>query len=119
MATANPEWRLLESGAVAERGRVRMPSTLLAACVLLVVIVLYLLFGAYLPARHRIAGLEAELRDVYAREARLQSELQREDQSRAVRDQQLAAFAAERAALGKRLEQLEDELAALKARKRR
>ncbi|MBI2219472.1 MAG: hypothetical protein HYU51_19510 [Candidatus Rokubacteria bacterium] len=102
-----------------DRGRVILPWTLVAASVLLVVIVLYLLFGGYLPARQRIARLEAELRDVYAREAQLQTRLQREDRSRTVREQQLAAFAAERDALGKRLEQLEVELAALKGRKRR
>jgi septal ring factor EnvC (AmiA/AmiB activator) len=117
---SSPRERLLEFVPVVERGRVILPWTLVAASVLLVVIVLYLLFGGYLPARQRIVQLEAELREVYAREAQLQTRLQREDHGRTVREQQLAAFAVERAALGKRLEELEAELAVLKGgRKRR
>jgi hypothetical protein len=85
--------------------------------VLLVVIVVYLLFGAYLPSRQRVVHLEAELRDVYAREGELQTRLQREQQSGGVREQQLAAFAAERTVLGKRVEQLEQEIARLKGQR--
>jgi hypothetical protein len=101
---------------VAEPGRPTLPWTLVAASVLLVVIVVYLLFGAYLPSKGRVVSLEAELRDVYAREGELQTRLQRAELNGSLREQQLAAFAAERAALGKRVEQLEGELARLKGR---
>jgi septal ring factor EnvC (AmiA/AmiB activator) len=111
--------RLLECLSVAERGRALIPWTLVAASVLLVVIVLYVLFGAHLPVRHRLAQLEAELHDVYAREARLQTRLSRENETRSVHEQQLAAFRTERDALARRLEQLERELTALRGRPRR
>jgi septal ring factor EnvC (AmiA/AmiB activator) len=105
--------------AVAARERTTLPWTLVAASVLLVVTVLYLLFGAYVPAKQRIARLEAELRDVYAREGELQTRLQREELGKTTREQQLAAFAAERAALGKRLEQLETELQVVKGARKK
>lgn len=104
---------------MARPARSTLPWTLVVASVLLVGVVLYLLFAAYLPAQQRVGGLERELRDVYAREAQLQTRLQREQQQGAVREQQLAAFAAERQALTKRVEELEKELEALKTRRRR
>lgn len=97
----------------------RLPWALVAASLLLVVIVLYLLVAAYLPARQRIASLEAELRDVYAREVQLQTRLSQQEQRGAVREQQIVAFAAEREALARRVEELEKELAAIKSPKRR
>lgn len=101
-----------------ERPRSPLPWTLVVASLLLVGIVLYLLFSAYLPAKQRIARLESELRDVYAREAQLQTRLAKEEQGKAARDQQLAAYTAERDALARRLEELEKELAAVKAPRR-
>jgi hypothetical protein len=98
---------LLECGAVADPERARLPWMLVAAGVLLVAVVLYLFFGAYLPAKRRVLTLEAELRDLYAREAQLQSQIVQHEQRHLVREQQLAAFAAERDALARRLEQLE------------
>ena len=48
----------LESLLVADRPRPQLPWLLVAASVLLLVIVLYLFFGAYLPAKQRLARLE-------------------------------------------------------------
>lgn len=103
---------MLESRPVADRPRGTLPWLLIAASTLLVVIVLYLFFGAYLPAKKRVVGLESELRDMYAREAQLQTRLTRDTERGKVRDQQLAAFTAERDALARRVEELERELAA-------
>jgi septal ring factor EnvC (AmiA/AmiB activator) len=94
-----------------------LPWTLVAASALLLGLVLYLLFGLYLPATKHVLRLEAELRDVYAREAALQSRLTQQDQTHSVREQQLAAYTAEREALSRKVEELEKELAALKGRR--
>ena len=96
-----------------------IPWLLVIASVLLLVIVLYLLFGAYLPTKNRIARLEAELRDVYTREAQIQTRLARETERGAQREQRLAAFTAERDALAKKVDQLEREIASLKQPARR
>ena len=82
-------------------------------------LLLYLLFGAYLPARQQLASLEAELREVYAREAALQTRLAQQEQQYALRDQQMAALVAEREALARRLESLQHELAAARPPARR
>ena len=102
-----------------DRPRATIPWMLVIASVLLLVIVLYMLFGAYLPTKKRITGLEGELRDLYAREAQIQTKLARETERSAQREQQLAAFTAERDALAKRVEELEREVAALKKPARR
>lgn len=107
------------AGAVADRARRTLPWLLVAASVLLVVTVLFLLFAAYLPAKKRLVRLEAELRDVYAREAQLQTRLARDAERGKVREQQLAAFTAEREALAKRVEELEREVAAARRGARR
>jgi septal ring factor EnvC (AmiA/AmiB activator) len=104
---------------VADRPRATIPWLLVAASVLLVAIVLYLLFGAYLPTQQRLARIEAELQEVYAREAQLLTRLERDTRHGAVRDQQLAAFTAERDALAKRVEELERELEAARRAPRR
>jgi len=103
---------MLESGAVVDRGRVSTPWLLVVASLLLAVLLLYVLFAGYLPARQRVARLEAELRDVYRREAELQTRLAQQEQRHALREQQLVALTAERDALVKRLEDLERELSA-------
>lgn len=92
-----------------------MPWVLVAASVLLLVLVVYLLFGAYLPTKKRITHLEAELKDVYAREAQMQTRLAKDAEKGTQRDQQLAASTAERDALAKRVDELEKEIAARKA----
>src|SRR5206468_4160519 len=53
---------------MADRPNARFPWLLIAASVLLVLVILYVLFVGYLPAKQRIAGLEAELKDLYRRE---------------------------------------------------
>ena len=104
---------------MADRPRATIPWLLVAASVLLVAIVLYLLFGAYLPTQQRLVQIEAELREVYAREAQLLTRLERDTRQGGVRDQQLAAFTAERDALARRVEELERELEAAKRGARR
>src|SRR5712692_9264816 len=105
-------------GVVPDRPRSTIPWLLVAASALLVVIVFYLLFAAYLPTKKRVARLEAELRDTYTREAQLQTKLSQQEQKQSVREQEIAAFTAERAALARRLEELEQELAATKGPKK-
>jgi hypothetical protein len=85
-----------------EGARVRVPWLLVAGSTMLALLLLYVFFAAYLPAKGRIARLEAEIRDVYAREAALQNEL-----ARAQRRQE--DVAAERDALARRLEILRRE----------
>jgi type II secretory pathway component PulM len=91
---------------------------LVVASVLLLVILLYLFFGAYLPAKQRVARLEAELKDVYGREALLQSRVEQQQKAHALREQQGTALSAERDALARRIDELEKELAGFRGRKR-
>jgi hypothetical protein len=79
---------------------------------LLVALILYVLFVGYLPAKQRAAGLEAELKDLYKREAELQTKLAQQDQRHALRERQNAALVAERDSLMRRLEELERQLRA-------
>jgi type II secretory pathway component PulM len=81
-----------------------------AASVLLVLVLLYTLFFAYLPARQRLARLEAELKDVAAHEAELQTRLDAQEQRSAARERQFRTLTTERDALARRLEDLEREL---------
>ena len=80
------------------------------------IIVLYLFFGAYLPAKQRLVRLEAELKELYSTEAQLQTRLAQQDKTYALRQQQVTALSAERDALTKRLEELERELTRLRRR---
>ena len=80
----------------------KLPWLLVAASMLLVALILYLLFVGYLPAKQRAAGLEAEL----------QTKLAQQDQRHALRERQNAALAAERDSLMRRLEDLERQLRA-------
>src|SRR5688500_6643769 len=100
----------LKSLLVTDRPHAPLPWLLVAASVLLLVIVLYLFFGAYLPAKQRLARLDAELKEVYGREAELQTRLAQQEKSHALREQQTTALSAERDALTKRIEELEREL---------
>jgi len=99
--------------------RVRLPWLIVAGSGLLTVLLLYVLFGAYLPAQQRVASLEAELKKVYAREAALQTKLAQQEQRHGLRDQQMNALVTEREALARRLEELQGELAAARAPARR
>ena len=85
---------------------------LVAASGLLLLITLYLFFGAYLPAKQHLARLERELKQLYAREAQLQTKLAQQDKLYALRHQQVTALSTERDALARRLEELEKELTA-------
>ena len=98
--------------------RATLPWFLVAASVLLAVILGYTLFGGYLPAKQRIARLERELKDLYAREADLQTKVAQNEQRGAIRDRELAAAAEERDAMARRLEDLRRQLAAANARRR-
>jgi septal ring factor EnvC (AmiA/AmiB activator) len=106
----------LQSLAVADQPRPSLPWMLVAASVLLLAITLYLFFGAYLPAKQRLARLEAELKQVYGREAQLQTKLAQQDKLYALRQQQVTALTTERDALARRLDELEKELARGKRR---
>lgn len=107
----------LESLLVVDRPRAPLPWLLVAASVLLLVIVLYLFFAAYLPAKQRVARLEAELKQVYGREAQLQTRLAQQEKTYALREQQATALNAERDALAKRIEELERQLAPSRGRR--
>jgi septal ring factor EnvC (AmiA/AmiB activator) len=91
--------------------RVRMPWLLVAGSALLALLLFYVIFGAYLPAKQRIARLEAELKEVYAREAALQNRLAQQEHRHTLRDRQMQALVAEREALARRLEDLQRGLA--------
>lgn len=99
--------------------RRKTPWLLVAASVLFAALLAYVLFAGYLPAKQRVTRLEAELKQVYAREAQLQTRLAQIDQRSSLRDQQVNALRAERDALAKRLEDLERELAAARTRRGR
>ena len=90
--------------------RSRVPWLLVAGSVLLALLLFYVFFAAYLPAKGRIARLEAEITDVYAREAALQTQLAQQEQRGVARERQAQALTAERDALARRLETLQREL---------
>ena len=94
--------------------RPTFPWFLVAASVLLTAVLAYTLFAAYLPAKQRIARLERELKELYAREAELQTKLAQSDQRQTVRERQLSA---ERDAIARRLEDLEREMSNSRARR--
>lgn len=109
---------LLESEPVADRPTSRIPWFLVVASIVLLVLVLYVLFVGYLPSKQRVAGLEAELKDLYKREADLQTRIAQQDQRFAVRERQVSALTSERDVLIRRLEELERQLAAARGRPR-
>ena len=109
----------VESVSVTDAPRARLPWLLVAASILLALLLAYTLFGAYLPAKRRLASLERELKDVYAREAELQTKVAKSEQTYALREQQLIAVSAERDALARRMEELERELAIARGSRRR
>jgi len=92
-----------------DRARVRVPWLLVAGSAALALLLLYVFFAAYLPAKGRIAALEAEIRDVYGREAALQNQLAQEEQRHVLRERQVQALMAERDALARRLDALQRE----------
>jgi septal ring factor EnvC (AmiA/AmiB activator) len=103
---------------VSDAPRARLPWLLVAAALLLTALLAYTLLGGYLPARQRVASLERELRQLYQREAELQTTIAQGEQRHALREQQLIAVSAERDALARRLEEVERELAVARGQKR-
>jgi hypothetical protein len=97
---------------VADLRRAKMPWMLVGASLVLLVLLLYVVFGSWLPAKQRVARLERELREIYAREAVLQTRLAQRNER--TRDQQLSALRAERDALARRVAELEQELNTLR-----
>ena len=89
---------------------------LVAASVLFAALLLYTLFVGYMPAKQRVGRLEAELREIYRREAELQTQLARQSERLGPREQEVRALRAERDALARRVEGLERELAAARRR---
>jgi predicted nucleic acid-binding Zn-ribbon protein len=81
-------------------------------------LVLYVLFVGYLPSKQRVAGLEAELKDLYKRELELQTRIAQQDQRYALRERQISALTSERDTLIRRLEELERLLAAARNQRR-
>jgi Tfp pilus assembly protein PilO len=100
---------------VADRPNAAIPWFLVAASFVLLMLVLYVLFVGYLPSKQRVAGLEAELKDLYKREAELQTKIGQQDQRLA---RQISALTSERDTLLRRLEELERQLAAARGQHR-
>lgn len=103
---------------MADRPNARIPWFLVAASVVLLLLVLYVLFVGYVPSKQRVAGLEAELKDLYKREAELQTRIAQQDQRYALRERQISALTSERDALMRRLEEVEKLLAAARKQAR-
>src|SRR2546430_17738101 len=89
---------------------IRRPWMLIAAALVLLSMLAYVLVGAYLPSRQRMAGLEIELKDLYQKEAELQTQLAQALQKSTMLQQQVGALAAERDALLRRTRELEQGL---------
>ena len=104
---------------MADRPNTKIPWFLVAASMVLLLLVLYVLFVGYLPSKQRVAGLEAELKDLYKRENDLQTRISQQDQRYALRERQISALTTERDTLIRRLEELEKLLAAARAAQRR
>ena len=103
---------------MADRPNARIPWFLVAASTVLLLLVLYVLFVGYVPSKQRVAGLEAELKDLYKREAELQTRIAQQDQRYALRERQISALTSERDTLIRRLEELEKLLAAARKQNR-
>ena len=101
-----------------QESRPTFPWFLVAASVVLAALLGYTLFAGYLPAKQRIARLERELKELYAREAELHTRLAASDQRQSVREHELVTATAEREAIARRLEDLERQLGVARARSR-
>jgi hypothetical protein len=88
--------------------RAHIPWLLVAGSALLLVLVLYVLFGVYMPTKRRVALLEAELKQVYQREAELQTKLVQQEQAATLREK---ALVTERDELVRRADDLQRQLA--------
>ena len=94
------------------------PWLLIAAALVLAALLTYVVLGAYLPSRQRMARLDAEIRDAYQKEARAQTDLAQTLQRETILQQQVRALSAERDGLLKRARELEQELATLRRGRR-
>src|SRR5438093_855084 len=70
-----------------------------------------------MPTTVPSAGLEAELKNLYRREAELQTRIAQQDQRYALRERQISALTTERDTLIRRLEELEKLLAAARGQR--
>ena len=95
---------------MADVSKARLPWLLVFGSLALAALLGYTLFMGYLPAKQRIVGLERELKDLYEREADV-------DTRHAQRERQLQALTAERDALAQKVIELERDLAAARARR--
>lgn len=102
-----------------EHAPARLPWLLVAGSALLAVLFAYVLFAGYVPARKRIAELEAELRAVYAREADLQAQLAERERRDRQRDAQVKVLRAERGALARQVQALERRVEQTRSPRRR
>ena len=98
---------------MADRPRAHIPWLLVAGSVLLAALIVYVVFGAYVPTKQRVALLEAELKQVYLREAELQTRLAQQEQAATLREK---ALATERDELVRRADDLQRQLAAIRRR---
>lgn len=89
---------MLESPPVSGRPRPQIPWLLVAGSGVLAALLAYVLFAGYIPAKRQVDRLDAELREVYAREAALQSRVADLEERLAERDREIAALRAERRA---------------------
>jgi len=71
---------------------------------MLAVLLAYVLFAGYVPAKQHITRLEIELKDVYAREAALQKRVAELEDLVALRDKQISALQGLRSMPGRRSE---------------
>lgn len=79
-----------------------VPWLLVVGSAMLAVLLAYVLFAGYVPAKRHITSLEAELKEVYAREAALQKRVAELEDLLAQRDKQIAALQAQRSAPARR-----------------
>jgi type II secretory pathway component PulM len=87
---------MLEFPPVSDRLRPTIPWLLIAGSGILAVLLAYVLFVGYIPAKRHVERLDAELKGVYAREAALQSRVAELEERLAERDRQIAALRAQR-----------------------
>ena len=100
-----------------EGSRPAFPWLLVAASLILTALLGYTLFLGYLPAKHRIVRLERELKDLYAREAELQTKLAASDQRQSARETEFVSAVAERDAIARRFEDLQREMSTSRVRR--
>jgi hypothetical protein len=87
---------MLESPPMRDLTSSRIPWLLVAGSALLAALLAYVLFAGYLPAKRHVERLDAELKEVYAREAALQGRVAELEERVAQRDKQIAALQAQR-----------------------